>query len=601
MSTPLEDYALLGDCQSCALVSRYGSIDWLCVPNFDSAACFAALLGAPQHGRWLIAPRDGNPAGRRYRDGTLILESDFHAPGGEVQIIDCMPPRTEEPDIARIVVGKRGKTAMRLEFAPRFDYGSIVPWVRRCEGRHGTKHAATMIAGPDAVMLDSPVELHREGASIVADFEVSEGQRLAFVMSYHPSHQTAAKMPDAEQAIQRAEEWWRSWSDRCTYRGQWREEVHRSLIVLKALTFAPTGGIVAAATASLPEHLGGVRNWDYRYCWLRDATFTLYALRSNGYLEEAKAWNEWLLRAIAGDPAQMNIMYGIDGRRRLTEFELPWLPGYENSKPVRIGNAAHSQFQLDVFGEAIDAMYQAQADGIEPNPDAWRTLKVVTKYLEHAWHEPDEGIWEVRGPRQHFTHSKVMAWIAFDRMTKMAEEKRERRDAARWKAERDALRAEICAKGYDAKRKSFVQHYGAKHLDASLLMIPLVGFLPPDDPRVVGTVEAIQRELMHDGLVRRYLTEETQDGLPAGEGAFLACSFWLCDCLSLMNRRNEANELFERLLAIRNDVGLLSEEYDIEKRRLVGNFPQAFSHVGLVNSALNLSRVDNPAQRRRGM
>ena len=598
MSIPLEDYALLGDCQSCALVSRYGSIDWLCLPNFDSAACFAALLGTPEHGRWLMAPRDGKPVARRYREGTLILESDFRSAGGEVQIIDCMPPRTEQPDIVRIVVGKRGKTAMRLEFAPRFEYGSIAPWVRRCEGRHGEKHAATMIAGPDAVLLDSPVGLHREGASIVADFEVSEGQRLAFVMSYHPSHKKAARLLDAEDAVERAEQWWRGWSGRCTYRGRWKEDVSSSLMVLKALTFAPTGGIVAAATGSLPEHLGGVRNWDYRYCWVRDATFTLYALRNNGYLEEAKAWNEWLLRAIAGDPAQMNIMYGIDGRRRLTESELPWLPGYENSKPVRIGNAAHLQFQLDVFGEAIDAMYQAQADGIEPNPDAWRTLKVMTKYLKHAWHEPDEGIWEVRGPRQHFTHSKVMAWIAFDRMTKMAQEKHDHDNASRWKAERDSIKAEVCAKGYDSKRKTFVQHYGAQQLDASLLMIPLVGFLPPDDPRVVGTVDAIQRELMHDGFLRRYPTEVTQDGLPAGEGAFLACSFWLCDCLTLMHRHGEAMELFERLLSIRNDVGLLSEQYDLEKRRLVGNFPQAFSHVGLVNSAQNLSLADNPAERR---
>jgi GH15 family glucan-1,4-alpha-glucosidase len=598
MSVPLEDYALLGDCQTCALVSRHGSIDWLCLPNFDSAACFAALLGKPEHGRWQIGPRDGTPTKRRYRDGTLILETEFRSATGEVTIIDCMPPRTQEPDLVRIVVGKRGKVPMRLEFVPRFDYGSIAPWVRRCKGRHGEKHAATLIAGPDAVLLDSPVPLHRLDASIVADFDVSEGQRLPFVMSYHPSNKKAAKTPDAEAELDRAEHWWRSWSGACTYQGPWKEQVLRSLIVLKALTFAPTGGIVAAATCSLPERLGGVRNWDYRYCWVRDATFTLYALRSNGYFQEAKAWNQWLLRAVAGDPAQMNIMYGIDGRRRLTEIELPWLPGYENSKPVRIGNAAHKQFQLDVFGEAIDAMYQDQRHDGELDPDAWRTMKVLAKYLEKTWREPDEGIWEVRGPRQHFTHSKVMAWVAFDRMAKLAKQAKDEANATQWTAQRDQLHAEICTKGFDPKRKTFVQHYGARQLDASLLMIPLVGFLPPDDPRAVGTVEAIRSELMHDGFVARYPSGITEDGLPAGEGAFLACSFWMADCLTLMKRRKEATELFERLLSICNDVGLLSEEYDVEQRRLVGNFPQAFSHVGLVNTAAALSQPDSPSRER---
>jgi GH15 family glucan-1,4-alpha-glucosidase len=599
VASRIEDYALIGDCLTCALVSRTGSIDWTCVPYFDSSACFAALLGTEEHGRWLIAPQDSEPAGRRYRDGTLILETDFRTSTGEVTLIDFMPPRTRVPQLVRIVAGKRGKVQMRMELAPRFDYGSIGPWVRRAHVRGAKgKRRLRAVGGPDALVLDTPVEVRRDELTAVADFEVSAGQRVPFVLAYHPSQEPPPDAPDAEAVLKQTESWWREWSGRCTCQGEWRDAVQRSLITLKALTFAPTGGIVAAATTSLPEQIGGVRNWDYRFCWVRDATFTLYSLISNGYVEEARAWREWLRRAVAGKPSQMNIMYGIDGRRRLTELELAWLPGYEDSKPVRTGNAAHEQFQLDVFGELIDAMYQARRAGLEPDDEAWKSALALMHYLTEAWHEPGEGIWEVRGPRQHFTHSKVMAWVAFDRVVKSVEQFGRPGPVEEWRKQRDQIHEEVCRAGYDKSRNTFVQYYGSKELDASLLMIPLVGFLPAKDPRVIGTVEAVQRELKHDGLVARYLTGPGVDGLPPGEGAFLACSFWLADCLHLLGRDGEARELFERLLSLRNDVGLLSEEYDPGRRRLVGNFPQAFSHVGLVNTALNLSRPVGPARDR---
>ncbi|HZA80383.1 MAG TPA: glycoside hydrolase family 15 protein [Actinomycetes bacterium] len=593
MPSRLEDDALIGDGQTAALVARDGSIDWLCLPRFDSGACFAALLGTPEHGRWLLAP-DGEVrrSTRRYRADTLVLETTHETDSGAVTVIDCMPPRSQEPDLVRLVVGKRGRVPMRMQLILRPDYGAIVPWVRR------TARGIHAIAGPDAFEFYTDVELHGENLTTVATFAVAEGQRVPFVLVWHPSHLPPPAAIDAENTIQHTEHWWRAWSARCTYDGSWREAVLRSLITLKALTYAPTGGVVAAATTSLPEQLGGVRNWDYRYCWLRDATFTLYALMSNGYTEEARAWREWLLRAVAGRPSQLNIMYGLAGERRLTELELDWLPGYEGSKPVRIGNAAYHQFQLDVFGEVMDALHQARRVGLPPDDNAWRVQRALMGHLASAWEEPDEGIWEVRGPRRHFTHSKVMAWVAFDRAIKAVEQFGLDGPLERWRGLRAAVHDEVCRQGYDADRNTFVQYYGGKELDASLLMIPLVGFLPPSDPRVRGTVEAIQRDLLTGGVVARYPTRPGVDGLPPGEGAFLACAFWLADNLALLGRHRQARDLFERLLRLRNDVGLLSEEYDPGARRLVGNFPQAFSHISLVNTADNLSRRAGPAAQR---
>ncbi len=585
MPSRIEDYALIGDCHTAALVARDGSIDWLCLPRFDSGACFAALLGTPEHGRWLLAPKGAvRSIQRRYREGTLVLETDYETDEGTVTVIDCMPPRRREPAVVRTVVGKRGTVSLRMELAIRFDYGSIVPWVRRVEtGIHA-------IAGPDTVLLHTEVELRGENFTTVADFTVSQGQQVPFVLSWHPSHEPAHPRIDPEEAIRHTERWWREWSDRCTYDGTWREAVVRSLITLKALTYAPTGGIVAAPTTSLPEQLGGVRNWDYRFCWVRDATFTLYALMMGGYTEEAHAWRDWLLRAVAGKPSQLNIMYGLAGERRLTELELGWLPGYEGSSPVRIGNAAYEQFQLDVFGEVLGAFHLGQTMGLEPNENSWRVLLALLGHLETAWKEPDEGIWEVRGPRRHFTHSKVMAWVAVDRMVKSVEQFGLEGPVERWRGVRDAIHEEVCLKGFDHGLDSFVQHYGSKNVDASLLMIPLVGFLPASDPRVRGTVEAIERHLVTDGFVARYPTRPEVDGLPPGEGAFLPCTFWLADNLDLLGRHDDALRLFERLLGLRNDVGLLSEEYDPAAKRLLGNFPQAFSHVALINTACNLSR-----------
>jgi len=587
----IEDYALIGDCQTAALVGRDGSIDWLCFPRFDSGACFAALLGTPEHGRWLLAPAAAVKATRRrYRPGTLVLETEYEVEGGAVTLIDCMPPRSDVPDLVRVVVGVRGRVPMRMQLVIRLDYGSIVPWVRRL-GDRGIR----AIAGPDTLLLRGDVAVRGEGLTTVADFTVAEGQQVGFDLTWCPSHLPVPAERDPRAAIRETTEWWEAWSARCTYEGPWRDTVVRSLVTLKAMTYAPTGGIVAAPTTSLPEQLGGVRNWDYRFCWLRDATFTLYALMMGGYTDEAQAWREWLLRAVAGNPAQIQIMYGLAGERRLTELELGWLPGYDGAAPVRIGNAAYQQRQLDIFGEVMDVLHVARQAGLPPDENAWRVQRELTAYLETIWHEPDEGIWEVRGPRRHFTHSKVMAWVALDRMVKDVERFRLPGPVERWRGLRDAIHAEVCEKGYDSSRNTFVQDYGGTDLDASLLMMVLVGFLPPGDPRIRGTVEAIERELMRDGFVARYPTDPHVDGLPPGEGAFLPCTFWLADNLVLLGRRADAHRVFERLLGLCNDVGLLSEEYDPVAKRLVGNFPQAFSHVSLVNTACNLRPAPGPA------
>ena len=592
---PLEDYGLLGDTHTAALVSRDGSVDWLCLPRFDSGACFAALLGTERHGRWLLAP-EGEPRSieRRYRSGTLILETEFETGDGAVRIIDFMPPRLENPRIVRIVEGVRGRVPMRMQLVVRFDYGSIVPWVRR------RGQVLSAIGGPDGLALETPIEMQGEDFTTVAQFSVAAGESVPFVLSWHPSQASPPDGLDAQSALTSTESWWQEWSGQAEHEEEWREEVGCSLAVLKALTYEPTGGIVAAPTTSLPEQLGGVRNWDYRYCWLRDATFSLYALLSAGYTKEASAWRDWLLRAVAGSPKEMQIMYGPAGERRLTELELDWLPGYEGAAPVRIGNAASRQFQLDVYGEVMDSLHLARREGIAPDEPAWHLQQVLLDFLESNWQSSDQGIWEVRGPNRDFTHSKVMAWVAFDRAVKAVEQFELDGPVDRWRRLRDAVHSEVCSEGFDAERGTFTQYYGSRELDASVLMIPLVGFLPPSDPRVQGTVDAIQRELVEDGFVLRYSTETGVDGLPAGEAAFLPCSFWLADNLALLGREDEARRLFERLLSIRNDLGLLSEEYDPAAGRLVGNFPQAFSHVGLVNTARNLSPGSGPAHHRGG-
>jgi GH15 family glucan-1,4-alpha-glucosidase len=593
MSLPLEQYAMIGDCQTAALVGSNGSIDWLCFPRFDSAACFGALLGKPENGRWLLAPKDEPTATRRrYRDDTLILETDFETQDGAVTVIDCMPPRTQEPDLIRMVVGRRGTVRMRMELTIRFDYGSVVPWVRRVDG--GIK----AIAGPATLLLKTPVELRGEGLTTVAEFTVATGQQVPFVLQWYPSHLEPPAAVDPAEAIQFTDQWWHEWSRRCTYEGPWREAVMRSLIVLKALTYAPTGGIVAAPTTSLPEQLGGVRNWDYRFCWLRDATFTLYSLLVAGYKDEACSFRDWLLRAVAGEPSGLQIMYSVTGERRLTELELPWLDGYEASKPVRIGNAASNQFQLDVYGEVLDLLGVCRSKGLREDEAAWRFEKALLRFLSDAWQRPDEGIWEVRGARRHFTHSKVMAWVAFDRAVKAIEKYGLTGPVEAYKQAREEIHREVCANGFNATVNAFTQYYGAEELDASLLMLPLVGFLPAHDPRVQGTLAAIEKQLMRNGFIDRYVTHEHVDGLPAGEGTFLPCSFWYVDNLVLAGRRDEARETFERLIALRNDVGLISEEYDPIGKRLVGNFPQAFTHVGLVNSAQNLAAAEGPAEHR---
>jgi len=584
MAMRIEDYALIGDCHTAALVGRDGSIDWLCLPTFDSGACFAALLGKPEHGRWQIAPiAEVRSVQRRYRGETLVLETEFETDEGSVAVVDCMPIRSKAPKLVRVVVGKRGTVRMQTHLVIRFDYGSVMPWVRQIEG------GIRAVGGPDTLRIHTPVKLRGEEMTTVGEFTVSRGDRVPFVMTWNASHEKDAPAGKAESIIRATERWWRRWSSRCTYDGPWREAVLRSLITLKALTYAPTGGIVAAPTASLPEKIGGVRNWDYRLCWLRDATFALYALLTNGYTSEAADWQCWLLRAVAGTPSQLNVMYGLNGERRLTEIELDWLPGYENSKPVRIGNDAHRQFQLDVFGEVMAMMHVARRRGLPRDENNWRVQLAIVKYLEEAWREPDDGIWEVRGPRRHFTHSKVMAWVAFDRAIKAVEEFGLQGPVERWRELRQAVHDEVCDKGFNPKLNSFVQYYGSDDPDASLLMIPIVGFLPANDARVVGTIEAIERRLQSGGFLARYPTTPGVDGLPPGEGAFFLCTFWWADVLTMMHRHDEARAIVERLMALRNDVGLLSEQYEADAKRMLGNFPQAFSHVGLVNTATRLS------------
>jgi GH15 family glucan-1,4-alpha-glucosidase len=590
---PIEDYALLGDTETAALVAKDGSIDWLALPRFDSGACFAALLGTEEHGRWLIAPASPvRRVTRRYRAG-LVLETLFETDEGTVALIDAMPLRDERPNLIRIVEGRSGRVPMRLELIVRFDYGSIVPWVRTIEGRWRA------VAGPDALVLTTPVALRGENRHTVSAFSVAAGDRVPFELQWHPSHHPVPEPLEPFGAIERTERQWKGWVDRCSYGGPWGDAVRSSLVVLKGLTYHPTGGIVAAATTSLPETIGGERNWDYRCCWLRDATFTLLTLLESGYTEEARRWRDWLLRAVAGDPASLQIMYGPAGERRLDEYELPWLPGYEGSRPVRIGNAATDQLQLDVWGEVLDALFAARRAGLEASSESWQLQQILLDHLEGAWKEPDEGIWEVRGPRRQFTHSKVMAWVAFDRAVRSVEGFGLDGPADRWRGLRDEIHADVCANGVD-ERGVFVQSYGSKDLDASLLLVPLTGFLPPQDPRVRATIDAIATELTDDsGFVWRYLPNQDVDGLAGKEGAFLLCTFWLADCLAMTGRADEATALFERLLALRNDVGLLSEEYDPVAGRMLGNFPQAFSHVALVDSAAHLHQSAGGAVRRR--
>jgi GH15 family glucan-1,4-alpha-glucosidase len=592
MALRIEDYALIGDCETAALVAKDGSIDWLCWPRFDSDACFAALLGTPENGRWKIAPSVEHVHVRRqYRDSTLILETDFETPDGAVTLIDFMPLRETQSDLVRIVRGRRGKVSMHMDLALRFDYGSGIPWVTKLDDG-----ALRAIAGPHMTILRTPVELRGENMRTIADFTVNAGDEVPFVLTYSPSHLELPQQLDASAAEKKTEKFWEEWTGRCGIDGPYANAIRRSLITLKALTYAPTGGIVAAATTSLPEKLGGERNWDYRICWLRDASFALFVLMRAGYLEEASDWQDWLMRAVAGSPDQVQVMYGLAGERRLTELEIPWLPGYEKSTPVRIGNAATEQFQLDIYGEILSMMHFARQEKL-PHDEATRDLEIaLLNHLEKVWREPDEGIWEVRGGRRHFTHSKVMAWVAFDRAIKGCEEDALAGDVDRWRSVRQEIHDDVCKNAFDPELDTFVQSYGSKIVDASLLMIAKVRFLPPGDPRVIGTVRAIERDLMVDGFVMRYNTKEVDDGLPPGEGAFLACTFWLADNYQLMGREREARELLDRLLKLQNEVGLLSEQYDLTSKRLIGNFPQAFSHVALINTAINLSMAaEQPA------
>jgi GH15 family glucan-1,4-alpha-glucosidase len=585
----IEDYGLIGDLQTAALVGRDGSVDWLCLPRFDSPSCFAALLGDERHGRWLLAPAgEVRAVSRRYRPGTLILETDFETDEGTVRVIDFMPRRGRgAPQLARIVEGLEGRVPMRLELSPRPDYGSIVPWVNLAPD------GMTVAAGPDAFRLSTPLALASKGGTVVGEFPAIEGAHERFVLSWHLSFEEAPPVEDAYSALARTEAAWRKWSDRCTYDGAYREQVLRSLIVLKAMTHEITGALVAAPTTSLPEDLGGVRNWDYRYCWLRDSAVTLVALLAAGYTDEALAFRDYLLRAVTGDPSEVQIMYGLGGERRLTEFEVDGLPGYEGSKPVRVGNAASEQFQLDVYGEV--AIASEMGAGVLGGREIrfWPRWVALVEYVGSIWRDPDDGIWEARGPRRHFTHSKVMAWVVFDRSLKIAERFGLEAPIENWTRTRDEIHEQVCEHGYDAERRTFTQYYGSSELDASVLLIPLVGFLAADDERVTGTVDAIQRDLTREGLVSRYSTDHTDDGLPGGEGQFLACSFWLVGALALGGRVKEARALFERLLGLTNDLGLLSEEYDVERQRHVGNFPQAFSHFALVNAARAISWAES--------
>ncbi|MBC2866521.1 glycoside hydrolase family 15 protein [Streptomyces mexicanus] len=594
MHQRIEDYALIGDEQTAALVGRDGSIDWLCLPRFDSGACFARLLGDEENGHWRIAPEgaEGRPCTRRsYRPDTLVLDTEWDTPEGSVRVTDLMPQRDRAPDLVRIVEGLSGRVTVRSTLRLRFDYGSIVPWMRRSDGHR------VAVAGPDSVWLRSepPVRTWGERLRTHAQFAVGPGEKVAFVLTWHPSHDPRPPLIDPYQALEHSVADWRAWAARCRYTGPHRDAVVRSLITLKALTYAPTGGIVAAPTTSLPEEPGGVRNWDYRYCWLRDSTLTLGALLSAGYQDEAEAWRDWLLRAVAGNPADLQIMYGLAGERRLPEYELPWLSGFAGSAPVRIGNDAVQQLQLDVYGEVLDSLYLARRSGLPSKPHMWAMQRALLDFLQRSWRRPDEGLWEVRGGRRHFVHSKVMVWVAADRAVRTLEaDPSLRGDPQGWRALREEVHREVCEKGYDPERNTFTQSYGSRELDAALLLIPRVGFLPPDDPRVTGTVDAVRAELGEGGgLLRRYSSDTSSvDGLPGGEGAFLVCSFWLADALHLTGRTEEARELFDRLVGLANDVGLLAEEYRVDgdpaAGRQLGNFPQAFSHIGLVNTALAL-------------
>jgi GH15 family glucan-1,4-alpha-glucosidase len=593
MSTRIEDYALIGDCRTAALVGRDGSIDWLCWPRFDAEACFAALLGSSEHGRWLIAPRGDAKITRRYRPNTLVLETHFETKDGAATLVDFMPQRSDHSTIVRFVIGTRGQVAMHTELILRFGYGAIVPWVTRVE-----TGALRAIAGPDMVVLHTPVHVRGKGMTTVGEFTIGRGETIPFVLTYSRSHVPIPDPVDPTRALDETQTYWREWSAKCRPAGHWSNAVRRSMITLKALTYGPTGGMVAAPTTSLPERIGGMRNWDYRYCWLRDATLTLLGAMHAGYYEEAHAWREWLLRAVAGSPEQLQIMYGIGGERRLAEWEVDWLPGYENSTPVRIGNAAHSQLQLDVYGEIMDTYHQARRGGLTSDQSGWDIQLAFADHLKTVWNEPDHGIWETRGPPQHFTYSKVMAWVAYDRAIKSAETFGLDAPVDDWKKLREQIRNDVCEHGFDKELGTFVQAYGSKQLDASLLLLPCVGFLPASDPRIERTIAAIESRLLRDGFVLRYSTEEVEDALPPGEGAFLACSFWLVDVYTLQGRLDDAERLFRRLVGLCNDVGLLSEEYDASAKRLVGNFPQAFSHLALVNSAYNLTRTRKPIHHR---
>src|SRR5271169_2559835 len=593
MASRIEDYALIGDCRSAALVARGGSIDWLCWPRFDSEACFAALLGTPDNGRWLVAPRDEARITRRYRPNTLILETQFETADGAATVVDFMPFHDGQSEIVRIVHGTRGRLTMHTELILRFGYGAIVPWVSKLED--GTLRA---IAGPDMVLLRSPVHVKGKDMTTVGEFTISRGETIPFILTYERSHMPLPAAIDPTASLEATEKFWKQWSAKCRPAGEWSDAVRRSVITLKALTYQPTGGIVAAPTTSLPERIGGERNWDYRYCWLRDATLTLLGAMHAGYYEEAEAWREWLLRAVAGSPDQLQIMYGIRGERRLTEWVADWLPGYEKSVPVRIGNAAHIQLQLDVFGEIMDTYHQARRGGLTTDQSGWGAQLKFLEHLTKIWRQPDHGMWEMRGLPQHFTYSKVMAWVAFDRSIKSAETFGLEGPVDTWCKLRDEICADVCERGFSQKLGTFVQAYGSDQLDANLLLLPCVGFLPVSDPRIEKTVSAIERRLLRDGFIMRYSTEEVEDALPPGEGAFLACSFWLVDVYILQERLDEAEQLFRRLIGLANDVGLLSEEFDPRSKRLVGNFPQAFSHLALMNSAYNLTRVRKPVHQR---
>ena len=596
MAAIIEDYGLIGDCETAALVSKDGSIDWLCWPRFDSGACFAALLGDTSNGRWRIAPeRSDLQITRRYRPNTLILETSFVTAEGEVMLIDFMPSRGRSSHLVRLVVGKRGTIRMGTELIVRFDYGTSVPWVRRTDDGD-----LLAISGPNMLVLRTPLELRGERLTTVGDFTVSAGQTIPFVLAYGPSHLPAPDPIDALDALRQTQAFWEEWASAHKSTGMYAVAISRSLITLKALTYAPTGGIVAAPTTSLPERIRGSRNWDYRFCWLRDATLTLLAFMNAGYYDEARCWRDWLLRAAAGSPSQIQIMYGLAGERRLAEWEIPWLNGYEGSKPVRIGNAAADQLQTDVYGEVMDALHQSRVGDLQYSEEGWDFQRALISHLETVWSSADEGIWEVRGGRQHFTHSKVMAWVAFDRAIKSVEAFDLKGPIDHWRKVRAEIHEEVCEKAYDRNIGAFVQAYGSDQLDASALLIPAVGFLPPTDARVRCTVEAIERRLMPSGLVLRYDSGASRDGLPSGEGAFLACSFWLADAYVLLGRRDDARMLFERLLSLRNDLGLLSEEYDLVAKRLLGNFPQAFSHIALINTAHNLGRAQKPCEQRSG-